>query len=177
MIRRSAASQSNKIAARASAKKTSSSATPTISPSRVSTQRMSSEEATKNAPKPGSLRGLPRNEFIYICTIFAITGSSAAFFVRPAIKAMLTSTSAGLMFAERIGIHEPQEASLMNGPWSFRLLYFSLMMPMYSLLLFTYGTLLGRGLFFRHFLVKMWSRMLPKPLHDRMKIVLLGIEA
>jgi hypothetical protein len=30
-------------------------------------------------------------------------------------------------------------------------------------------------LFFRHFLVKMWSRMLPKPLHDRLKLVLIGV--
>lgn len=142
-------------------------ATPSVS------LRRASQEAT--APKPGSLRGLPRTEFLYICFIFAVTGSSAAYFVRPAIKGLLTSSDLGLTIATRIGIHDPHNASLANGPWSFRVLYFTLMMPMYSVLLFTYGTIFQRGVFFRHFLVKMWSRMMPKPLHDRLKMVLLGV--
>jgi hypothetical protein len=153
---------------------------------KLSTKRLASEEATAsattseaaaNGPKPGSLKGLPRGEFAYICTIFAITGSSSAYFVRPALKMLLSSTSIGLSVANNMGIPNPEKASLFGGPWQFSLLYVTFMMPMYSILLFSFGTLFGRGLFFRHFLVKMWSRMLPKPLHDRLKLVLLGVGA
>lgn len=149
-----------------------------LSPKRLASEEATSSASTANAgPKPGSLRGLPRGEFAYICTIFAITGSSSAYFVRPALKFLLTSTTIGNSVAVHMGIPDPENASLFGGPWPFRLLYFAFMMPMYSILLFSFGTIFGRGVFFRHFLVKMWSRMLPKPLHDRMKLVLLGVGA
>ena len=147
-------------------------------PRAESAARLSSTSASDGAaadgPKPGSLRGLGRTEFIYICCVFAVTGSSAAYLVRPTIRYALTNTTAGGSFANAIGIADPGAASIAAGPNSFRLLYFTVMMPMYSMLLFTFGTLAGRSVFFRHFLVKMWSRMMPKAVHQRFEHAMIG---
>jgi len=79
-----------------------------------------------------------------VWTVFAITGSASAFTVRPLIQTVLQL-----------------EGTLMDGPNSFRLAYFAIMMPSYSVLLLLVGTLFGRHLFFRNFVLKMWSRVIP----------------
>lgn len=70
---------------------------------------------------------------IIICIVFAITGSSALFFVRPLMSQVFQI-----------------EGSLKEGPWSYRVLYCSVMMPCYSVLLYIIGTLFGKGAFFRN---------------------------
>jgi hypothetical protein len=79
-----------------------------------------------------------------IMTVFAVTGSSTAFVVRP-----LVSDGLGL------------QGSFKDGPMSFRVVSLVAMMPIYSALLVTVGTIFGRHTFFKRFAVKMWSRLLP----------------
>lgn len=146
------------------------------SPGRALSSGAAADGPASATIQPGSLKGLPRNEFIYCCFIFAITGSSAAYAVRPTLKWVLGQTYPGQAFSSLIGIQDPASASIFGGPWQFSLMYLCCMTPMYSLLLLTYGTIFGRGLFFRHFLVKMWSRMLPKGVHRKFEQLLIGGE-
>ena len=55
-----------------------------------------------------------------------------------------------------------------DGPWSYRLTSFAVMMPIYSCLLVTVGTIFGRHHYFRRFAVKMWARFLPKSVVRRL---------
>ncbi|PRP79151.1 hypothetical protein PROFUN_13101 [Planoprotostelium fungivorum] len=82
---------------------------------------------------------------ILILLAFSITGSSSSFLI-----ALILRNVFGL------------QGSLKAGPWSFRLATLILMMPVYSLLLLTIGTLLGRGEYFTKFVKRMWSRFLPR---------------
>lgn len=84
-------------------------------------------------------------------TVFAVTGSSTAFVVRP-----LVSDGLGL------------QGSFKDGPMSFRVVSLVAMMPIYSALLVTVGTLFGRHTFFKRFAVKMWSRLLPDSLKAKL---------
>jgi len=90
-------------------------------------------------------------EIIIICTVFAITGSSAVYFVKPFLHNV-------------IGL----EGSLKEGPWSYRLLYLTFMMPMYSIMLMFVGTIFGRQAYFKKFVIRMWSRFLPANLKKRL---------
>eukprot|EP01124_Arcella_intermedia_P033727 TRINITY_DN8174_c0_g1_i1.p1 TRINITY_DN8174_c0_g1~~TRINITY_DN8174_c0_g1_i1.p1 ORF type:complete len:150 (-),score=23.66 TRINITY_DN8174_c0_g1_i1:32-481(-) len=83
-------------------------------------------------------------EAVLICTVFAITGSSTLYFVRPVIKNVLHL-----------------EGSLKDGPWSYRLGYVTTITPVYSVLLVFFGTVFGRHLFFRRMSVRIWSRFIP----------------
>jgi hypothetical protein len=99
---------------------------------------------------------LPRREALIVCAIFGITGSTAAFVARPALRSALQpGHSLGWL-----GI-DPTNASFWNGPWSYRLIYFCILCPAYSLFLVTYGAIFGRALYFRFFAFKMWARYLP----------------
>jgi len=84
-------------------------------------------------------------EKIVMCVVFAITGSTTAFFVRPFIEKILHL-----------------EGSLWNGPWSYRVAYVVTITPIYSILLVVIGTLFGRHAFFKKFAKRMWTRMIPK---------------
>ena len=104
------------------------------------------------APKPMPPRNTPAwyKEMILICTVFAITGSSTMFLVRPAMTKVL-----GL------------EGSLRDGPWSYRICSIVIMTPLYATLLVCVGTVFGRHAYFRHFSVKMFSRFgIPPSLMD-----------
>jgi len=89
----------------------------------------------------------PRNTFqwyremILLSTVFAITGSSTMFLVRPAVSEIL-----GL------------QGSMKDGPWSYRIASLVIMTPLYSILLVGVGTVFGRHFYFKHFSVKMLSR-------------------
>jgi hypothetical protein len=76
-------------------------------------------------------------EMTLICTVFAITGTSTMFLVRPAMSEVL-----GL------------KGSLKEGPWSYRICSIVIMTPLYSTLLVIVGTIFGRHAYFRHFAVK-----------------------
>jgi hypothetical protein len=99
----------------------------------------------------------PRNtlawyrEMTLICTVFAITGSSTMFLVRPAMSNVL-----GL------------EGSMKDGPWSYRICSLVIMTPLYATLLVVVGTVFGRHAYFRHFSVKMFKRFgIPPELMDK----------
>ena len=83
--------------------------------------------------------------------VFAITGSSTAFVVRP-------------LLSNGLGLH----GSFKDGPMSYRVISLAAMMPIYSALLVTVGTAFGRHQFFKRFAVKMWSRLLPTSVKERL---------
>jgi len=79
-----------------------------------------------------------------ICVVFAVTGSTTMFVCRPLLKTVLQL-----------------EGTLKEGPWSYRLAYFSLITPVYSLLLVSVGTFFGRHYFFKRMALKIWARFIP----------------
>ncbi|KAL3784664.1 hypothetical protein HJC23_012180 [Cyclotella cryptica] len=104
-------------------------------------------------PKPMPPRHTPKwyREVILLCTVFAITGSSTMFLVRPAVSNVL-----GL------------QGSMRDGPWSYRICSLVIMTPLYATLLVVVGTMFGRHAYFKHFSVRMFSRFgIPPELMDR----------
>ncbi|KAL6071640.1 DUF6787 domain-containing protein [Balamuthia mandrillaris] len=89
-------------------------------------------------------------EMTLICTVFAITGSSSVFFVRPMMEHIFNL-----------------KGSMKEGPWSYRLISLVVIMPIYSMLLVCVGTLFGRHHYFKKFAARMWSRFLPKKLLEK----------
>lgn len=83
-------------------------------------------------------------EMALIFTVFGVTGSSSMYFVKPLVKVVL-------------GI----DGTLMEGPWSYRLVCLGVLMPAYSMMLVTFGTIAGRHHYFRRQALKMWGRLLP----------------
>eukprot|EP01102_Stenamoeba_stenopodia_P010810 TRINITY_DN3290_c0_g1_i1.p1 TRINITY_DN3290_c0_g1~~TRINITY_DN3290_c0_g1_i1.p1 ORF type:complete len:230 (+),score=31.65 TRINITY_DN3290_c0_g1_i1:159-848(+) len=78
-------------------------------------------------------------EKLYVCTVFAITGSTAMVVVRYLLHQQLQL-----------------EGSLWSGPWFYRLVYFLVMTPTYSATLLLTGTIFGRQAFFLKILKRMW---------------------
>eukprot|EP00545_Synedropsis_sp_CCMP1620_P009863 CAMPEP_0119015472 /NCGR_PEP_ID=MMETSP1176-20130426/11096_1 /TAXON_ID=265551 /ORGANISM="Synedropsis recta cf, Strain CCMP1620" /LENGTH=190 /DNA_ID=CAMNT_0006968767 /DNA_START=114 /DNA_END=689 /DNA_ORIENTATION=- len=93
----------------------------------------------KEMPTKGSFQWY--REMVLLCTVFAITGSSTMFLVRPAMS-------------EGLGL----KGSFRDGPWSYRIGSVVIMTPLYAALLVVVGTTFGRHTYFRHFAVKMFSR-------------------
>ena len=127
------------------------------------TRRYNSTNSTNNqkenflqkflAPKVMPPRNTPAwyREMALLCTVFAITGSSTMFLVRPAMSNIL-----GL------------RGSFKDGPWSYRICSIVIMTPLYATLLVVVGTVFGRHAYFRHFAVKMFSRFgIPPTLMDK----------
>jgi len=75
------------------------------------------------------------------CVVFAITGSTALYFLRKILRFLNIS------------------GTWRDGPWSYRIAYFIIMFPLYSLCLILTGTLFGRRKFFESVLLRMWSRI------------------
>ena len=48
--------------------------------------------------------------------------------------------------------------SFKDGPWSYRIVSLIVMMPVYSALLVSFGTLAGKHAFFKKFAIRMWTR-------------------
>lgn len=82
-------------------------------------------------------------EAIVICTVFAMTGSTTMFCVRPVLNSL--------------GI----KGSMTEGPNSYRVLSLLTISPIYSVLLITFGTLAGRHLFFAGMGKKILGRFVP----------------
>jgi len=82
-------------------------------------------------------------EMALVCVVFGITGSSSMLVVRPLLK------EAGI------------DGTLREGPWSYRLACVFVLMPAYSLMLVTFGTIAGRHHYFRRVALRMWGRLLP----------------
>mmetsp|Transcript_17510 Transcript_17510/g.30631 ORF Transcript_17510/g.30631 Transcript_17510/m.30631 type:complete len:155 (+) Transcript_17510:104-568(+) len=77
-----------------------------------------------------------------VMVVFACTGSSTAYIVRPFISNYLQL-----------------EGSFKEGPWSYRIVSLVAMMPIYSVLLVSFGTVFGRHAYFKKFAKNMWTRM------------------
>eukprot|EP00906_Rhabdomonas_costata_P024361 RCo035032 len=99
---------------------------------------------TKDAPASGKSGWAWWLDKLIIIAVFAITGSSVMFVVRPFLSKVLDI-----------------EGSLRNGPNSFRLMYVLLVPPIYSILLVCLGTLVGRRKYFTKVALRMWGRILP----------------
>ena len=125
--------------------KTKASTKQSLSPSTQSQSTTQSKTFIQNFLGPKDMP--PRNTFawyremILLSTVFAITGSSTMFLVRPAVSEVL-----GL------------QGSMKDGPWSYRIASLVIMTPLYSILLVGVGTVFGRHFYFKHFSVKMLSR-------------------
>ena len=101
-------------------------------------------EMKTTQPNPKENSALDKKAWIWdkivLCTIFAITGSSTMYFVKPLLSSVL-----GL------------EGSLFGGPLSYQLCYVFLMTPCYSLMLLTVGHIFQRGAWAKMFVRRMWS--------------------
>ncbi|KAK7195659.1 hypothetical protein NESM_000495700 [Novymonas esmeraldas] len=116
----------------------------------------------KGVPAKGSLFKLPLSEQFIICLVFSIAGSAAAYLVRPQIRYLCHHGFLGLT----------DEAGWRNGPWLYRGLYFLIMFPSYSLILFLVGGLFGRRIWFSFMIHKMWSRFLTRNASRRLEHLL-----
>lgn len=52
----------------------------------------------------------------------------------------------------------------MEGPWTFRLCYLVTTLPLYSAILVSVGTVLGKGEYFKAISWRMWGRLIPRSL-------------
>lgn len=136
-----------------------------ISVSRCGMQRRAATTAA--SPKPalpppeyvlgkaakGKISQFPWPERIVLWTVFSITGTSAVLIVKPLLKSFCDEGVFGL---------KPGDG-FVKGPNTYRALYFAIMWPTYSLLLFSYAVIFGRRIWFSRMLVKMWGRIIPRP--------------
>ncbi len=82
--------------------------------------------------------------WLIVMIVFGITGFSALVFSR-------------LLFNVILGM----EGSLWSGPWTYRVLYLSVIPPFYSAMLVVVGTIFGKREYFAYRVVRMWSRLVP----------------
>jgi hypothetical protein len=92
--------------------------------------------------------------------VFAVTGSTAVVIARPVIKmiGIEGSFKDGACLLRRCVLVADHSLA---GPWSYRVGYLSTMTPLYSLMLITNGTIVGRHAYFKLVLRRMWSHLLP----------------
>ncbi|KAG0211996.1 hypothetical protein B0O80DRAFT_425798 [Mortierella sp. GBAus27b] len=89
-------------------------------------------------------------EWTIIMGVFAVTGSSTVMVVKPLLKDVLKL-----------------EGSMREGPWSFRIIYLTTTLPLYSCILLTVATVAGRRPYFKVVVLRMWGRLLPKKVVQR----------
>jgi hypothetical protein len=122
-----------------------------------------------------------------VMVVFACTGSTTAYVVRPIlskylhIEGLFDARVRNVKFLPRCfwrhrlfshiflsfifvvndnKIDDPiRVGSFKEGPWSYRIVSLVAMMPIYSLLLVSFGTLAGRHVYFKKFAANMWTRM------------------
>ena len=82
--------------------------------------------------------------WLTVMTVFGITGISALVFSRVLFNGMLDL-----------------EGSLWSGPWSYRVLYLSVIPPFYSVTLVLVGAIFGKREYFAARVFKMWGRLIP----------------
>ena len=82
--------------------------------------------------------------WLIVMIVFGITGFSALVFSR-------------LLFNVILGM----EGSLWSGPWSYRVLYLSVIPPFYSAMLVLVGSIFGKRQYFMSRVLRMWSRLVP----------------
>ncbi|KAG5507023.1 hypothetical protein JKF63_05769 [Porcisia hertigi] len=116
----------------------------------------------KGVPAKGSLFKLPLSEQFIICLVFSIAGLASVYLVRPQIRYLCHHGFFGLT----------DEAGWKNGPWLYRFMYFFIMYPSYSLILFVVGSIFGRRIWFSFMIHKMWSRFLTRRASRRLEHLL-----
>ena len=79
-----------------------------------------------------------------VALVFGLTGLSSLMFSR-------------LLFSVLLG----WEGSLWSGPWSYRIMYLSVIPPVYSITLVLFGTLFGKHEYFARRVTWMWGRFIP----------------
>lgn len=89
-------------------------------------------------------------EAVVIFTVFGLSGSASLLFVRPVLKNVL-----GL------------EGSFMDSPVSYTLATILITSPMYSVVVFSIGTLAGRHIFFANMAKKVIGRFLPRSTREK----------
>jgi len=104
---------------------------------------------TREIPSHPRWSGPFLSDALLKCTVFAITGTSSMYFVRPALA--------------NLGL----EGSWREGPNSYRIGSLFIMSPIYTCILLTVGTLAGQHRFFSKVAYRMWSRVLPKSALNR----------
>ena len=62
------------------------------------------------------------------------------------------------------------EGSFRDGPNSYRVISLVAMMPVYSCLLVSFGTIFGRHHYFKRFATRMWTRILPAGVRRRLGV-------
>ena len=63
------------------------------------------------------------------------------------------------------------DGDLWSGPWSYRLAYLLLILPVYSVTLVAVGTLLGKHAYFKRRVLRMWGCLLPGRICGRIMAV------
>ena len=82
--------------------------------------------------------------WLIVMIVFGITGFSALVFSR-------------LLFNVILGM----EGSLWSGPWTYRVLYLSVIPPFYSAMLVVVGAIFGKREYFAYRVGRMWGRLIP----------------
>ena len=82
--------------------------------------------------------------WLIVMIVFGITGFSALVFSR-------------VLFNVVLGM----EGSLWSGPWTYRVLYLSVIPPFYSAMLVLVGSMFGKRDYFAARVLKMWGRLVP----------------
>ena len=85
--------------------------------------------------------------YAVVFLVFGVTGGLTVFLSRLVLNGAL-----GL------------DVSLVSGPWSYRLVYLALIPPVYSAILLSVGTLVGKRAFFQRRVVRLWGWALPASL-------------
>jgi hypothetical protein len=92
-----------------------------------------------------------KTEAAVVFCVFGVTGSTSVAFVRPCLK-----NTFGL------------EGSMVDGPWSYRIISLVAVSPIYAVFLLTFGTLSGRHTFFAMMATKIYGRFLPAAVTRRL---------
>lgn len=91
-------------------------------------------------------------EWTIIFIVFGITGSTTVRIVRP----LLTNV---------LGI----EGGWIDGPWTYRISYLCVTIPLYSLILLIVGTIFRRQAYFKKIVFRMYGRFIPDKLIKRIR--------
>ena len=89
-----------------------------------------------------------------VVVVFSITGFSAMLFGHFLLRSVLQL-----------------DGDLWSGPWSYRLFYLLLIMPVYSVTLVAVGTLLGKHAYFKQRVLRMWGFLMPRQIRGRIMAV------
>ncbi len=103
----------------------------------------------KNIPKP-----IDWLHWTIVVIVFSLTGTLSMLLGRLLLRSVLQL-----------------DGDLWSGPWSYRLAYLLLILPVYSVTLVAVGTLLGKHSYFKQRVLHMWGCLLPWRIRGRIMAV------